>query len=151
VVSDVLMLDLPARKEYVGLARQLLSIIAGASGLLDEGRVDDLTLAASEACMNAVECYVLAPEGGDQRVVVHLTRSASGLTVTVDDSGPGFDPGTISQEAMRADEHPASRRSRPCLEERGRGVSIIRALVDDLAFDTSVGGTSVRMAVRAGS
>jgi anti-sigma regulatory factor (Ser/Thr protein kinase) len=46
-------MDIPPRSAYVGVVRLGLSALARAAGL-DEERVDDLKIAVSEACANAV-------------------------------------------------------------------------------------------------
>lgn len=159
------VLDIPARKEYVALVRQVVSIIAGRDGLLETNRVDDLCLAASEACTNAIEAYGSdrpAAGGEETRVIVHVVEIGNGVTVAVDDSGPGFNPSSLDPGAFRADEHPAggktdsgarsgSRSAGSWRSERGRGVSLIKALVDEVTFESSSGGTSVTMMMRGPS
>lgn len=135
--SDV-ELEVPARAALVGLVRLLVSALASTRRDLDEGRVDDLELAVSEACTNAVESY---DEGaGDARVTVGWLEGEDRLEVWVKDHGRGFDP------AVLAPHPPVTDRERLQFE-RGLGIPLMRALVDEVAFVPSPEGTTVRMVV----
>jgi anti-sigma regulatory factor (Ser/Thr protein kinase) len=47
-------LEVPARAEYVGLVRLVVSALVGGRRVVDEELLDDLALAVSEACTLAV-------------------------------------------------------------------------------------------------
>ena len=49
----LVQLEIPPRSPYVGVVRLALSSLARAAGL-DEEKVDDIKIAVSEACANAV-------------------------------------------------------------------------------------------------
>ncbi len=78
-------LEIPRRPPYVGVVRLALSSLARAVGL-DEEVVDDLKIAVSEACANAV----LAGEqaGGDGAIRVAWIEAERGLIVEIDSEGP---------------------------------------------------------------
>ncbi len=128
-------LDIPARAEYVSLARLVVSSLASSRRHLADDRIDDLKLAVSEACTNAIEAYEPA---GEERVVLRWRDGQDRVEVDVQDHGPGFDPSTLPERPSVADP------LRPNYE-RGLGVPLMRALVDEVEFASSAGGTSVIM------
>lgn len=82
-------LEIPPRSAYVGVVRLTLSSLARTSGL-DENGVEELKMAVSEACANAV----LANEeaGSDEPVTIRYTSDTGTLTVLVQDRGNSADP-----------------------------------------------------------
>ncbi|MDQ3766343.1 MAG: ATP-binding protein [Actinomycetota bacterium] len=77
-------LEIPPRSAYVGVVRLTLASLARTSGL-DEDAVEELKMAVSEACANAV----LANEeaGSEEPVTVEYRSNAETLTVLVQDRG----------------------------------------------------------------
>ena len=137
----VIELEIPARAEYVGLARLVVSSLASARRALAEDRIDDLKLAVSEACTNAIEAHV--DSAVDDRVTVRWSEGDARLQVQIDDRGAGFDPSQLP-------EHPPVTDPERLNFERGLGIPLIRTLVDEVAFDPSEAGTSVRMTMFCG-
>jgi serine/threonine-protein kinase RsbW len=140
-VDPVIELEIPARAEYVGLARLVVSSLATARRTLAEDRVDDLKLAVSEACTNAMEAH--ADVDVDERVTLRWSEADDRLQVQIDDRGRGFDPGQLP-------EHPPVTDPERLNFERGLGIPLIRTLVDEVAFDPSDRGTSVRLVMFCG-
>ena len=130
-------LEIPARPEYVSLARLVISSLASSRRELADDRIDDLKLAVSEACTNAIEAY---PAAGEERVILRWRDGPDRLEIDVQDEGPGFDPSTLPERLTVAD--PA----RPQFD-RGLGVPLMRALVDEVVFSSSDDGTSVAIIV----
>lgn len=131
-------LSIPARPEYVAVARLFVSTFASSRRELDDERIDDLRLAVSEACTNAVEAHVAA--GLDQPIVVKVLESFDRIDVHVIDQGGGFDV-----EALPS--HPPVTDPERLHFERGLGVPLIRSLVDAAAFETGEDGTDVRLSI----
>ena len=129
-------LEIPARPEFVGLARLVVSSLASSRRELPDDRIDDLKLAVSEACTNAIEAH--AEVHADERVIVRWREADDCFEVSVQDRGPGFDP-----EALP--EHPPVTDPERLNFERGLGIPLIRTLVDEVEFDPSEQGTAVRM------
>lgn len=77
-------LQIPPRSPYVGVVRLALSSLARTAGL-DEERVDDLKIAVSEACANAVINNEEA--GSDEPVAVTWSDDASHVVIDVGDRG----------------------------------------------------------------
>lgn len=129
-------LEIPARPEYVGLARLLVSSLASTRRDLEDDRVDDLKLAVSEACTNAIEAHVDA--AAHERVLLRWSEADDRLQVQVEDRGQGFDPGALP-------DHPPVTDPDRLNFERGLGIPLIRTLVDEVVFDRLDGRTSVRL------
>ena len=138
-MSDVVELEIPARPEFVALARLVVSAMASTEAILSDDQVDDLKLAVSEACTNAIEAHdAIATE---ERVLVRCWSDERALRVSVEDRGPGFDPSTLP-------DHPPPTDPDRLKFERGLGIPLIRALVDEVEISSSEDGTEVRLAMR---
>jgi serine/threonine-protein kinase RsbW len=131
-------LEIPARPEYVALARLVVSSLASARRDLTDDRVDDLKVAVSEACTNAIEAHHSADS--DDSVVVRCVELDDRLDVEIEDRGRGFDP-----EALP--EHPPVTDPERLNFERGLGIPLIRTLVDDVSISSSGEGTKVTMSM----
>ena len=134
-------LEIPARAEFVALARLLVSSVAQVRRELADDRIDDLKLAVSEACTNAIEAHGAIDV--DERVVVRCTEADDRLEVLIEDRGAGFDPSSLP-------EHPPVTDPERLNFERGLGIPLIRSLVDEVDFDTSGDGTAVRLTLYCG-
>jgi serine/threonine-protein kinase RsbW len=132
----ILELEIPASPEYIAIARLVVSSIASSRRNLPDDRIDDLKLAVSEACTNAIE----ASGHASDRVKIRIEDDDTKLEVNVKDTGPGFDLDTLPT-------HPPVTDPERLNFERGLGIPLIRTLVDDVEFDSSAGGTSVRLTV----
>ena len=131
-------LEIPARPEFVALARLVVSAMASTDATLSDDQVDDLKIAVSEACTNAIEAHdSIATE---ERVLLKCWSDERGLRVSIEDRGPGFDPATLP-------DHPPPTDPDRLKFERGLGIPLIRALVDEVEIDSSVAGTAVRLAM----
>ena len=139
--SKSLELSVPSRPEYVAVVRHLVASLAASRRNLAADRIDDLKLAVSEACTNAIE----ANRGADPEapVVVSCWEATERFDVCVADSGAGFDPSDLS-------EHPPVTDPDRLNFERGLGIPLIRSLVDDLRFESDDDGTEVWMTIFGG-
>jgi serine/threonine-protein kinase RsbW len=132
VTANVVTLTMPAKTEYLVLARLALAGIAR-EVTMDEAVLADLKLAVTEACGNAVR-HANAGTLGVVRVRFEVTDEA--IEIAVEDEGPGI-PAVVPAAAPDVDD----------LSEGGMGLAIIRAVVDELRIDGREGGpgTVVRM------
>ncbi len=113
-----LVLRLPNQMEYLGVPDVVLMEIGGDLGCGNRC-LEELGTAVIEACTNAMEHgNHLSDEGG---IEVLIDVEPDKLTVTVLDTGPGFD---------HANWEPSDELMRP----RGRGILIMREFTDDLSF-----------------
>jgi len=134
-------LEIPARAEFVALARLVVSSVALSRRELADDRIDDLKLAVSEACTNAIEAHGAIDV--QESVTVRCEESDDRLEILVEDRGAGFDPSTLP-------EHPPVTDPDRLNFERGLGIPLIRSLVDEVAFETSDAGTAVRLTIYCG-
>jgi anti-sigma regulatory factor (Ser/Thr protein kinase) len=88
-------------------------------------------LAINEAVINAIR-----HAGGVAAVTVVANRPGAVMTVTVSDTGPGFD-GDVRPELPPAD------------QDHGRGLWLVRKMCDDVEIDSSPRGTVVRLRATA--
>jgi anti-sigma regulatory factor (Ser/Thr protein kinase) len=82
-------IEIPSRSAYVAVVRLALSSLARSAGL-DEETVDDLKIAVSEACANAVLSNAEAET--DAPVTVTWRDEPDRLLVEVGDRGAVYDP-----------------------------------------------------------
>ncbi|HWE57481.1 MAG TPA: ATP-binding protein [Acidimicrobiales bacterium] len=136
-----LELSVPARVEYIAVVRLVVASLAIARRTLAEDRIDDLKLAVSEACTNAIEANL--ESGADNPVVVSCWEAPERFEVCVADAGVGFDPDDLPQ-------HPPVTDPDRLNFERGLGIPLMRSLVDDVRFESSPGGTAVWMTLFGG-
>lgn len=134
-------LEIPAEPEFVGLVRLFVSSLATTRRELADDRIDDLKLAVSEACTNAIDAH--AGSASYDRVVVRWGEGDDRLEVSVNDRGPGFDPSALP-------EHPPVTDPERLNFERGLGIPLIRSLVDEVDFKPSVEGTVVTLVMYCG-
>jgi serine/threonine-protein kinase RsbW len=122
-------LRVPARAEYVALARLALSGLADIVALPEE-LLADLKLALTEAVSNSVR-HAYADGGGF--VSVAYVLSPDELAVEVEDDGKGFDP--ERPPALEGEE----------LTEGGLGIAIIRTIVDEFELHSQPGVRGSRL------
>ena len=139
MVGEVVELEIPARAEFVALARLVVSAIAASDSTLADERIDDLKLAVSEACTNAIEAH--GAISTDERVLLRCSADGGTVEVSIQDRGRGFDPAQLP-------DHPPVTDPDRLKFERGLGIPLIRALVDEVEFSSSDQGTAVRLLMR---
>jgi serine/threonine-protein kinase RsbW len=129
-MSDpVVRLTFPAKPDYLLLARLALSGV-GRTAPVSEEVLADLKLAITEACGNSVRH---AYQEGAGEVSVAYALEPGAIELIVEDQGTGLEP-----DAVNATTGPG---------EGGMGMSIIRAVVDELEVSSGADGrgTVVRM------
>ena len=142
LAGEVIELEIPARAEFVALARLVVSALASSDSNLADERIDDLKVAVSEACTNAIEAHDAA--GSSERVLVRCRAGSDTLEVCVEDRGHGFDPAQLP-------DHPPVTDPDRLKFERGLGIPLIKALVDEVEFNPTDEGTAVRLIMRHGA
>ena len=136
-MGDTIELEFPARPQYLSIVRVLVNSLAQAAPKLESSRLDDLRIAVSEACTNAIDAYAAEGRTGapvSVRVVVEQDR----VEVEVCDQAGGFDPGALRP-------HPPVTKPARLEFERGLGIPLMKVLTDEVEFRTSNGGTAVRL------
>jgi len=129
-MTDILKFSVPGKPEYVGTVRLAISSLANCAGF-DIEAVEDIKVAVSEACTNVVchgkpnreECYEVACEVGDGRMIISVVDRAGGYDIT--------------KYQCPAMDQP---------KEGGLGIFIIKALMDEVDIFSELGmGTSIKM------
>ncbi|HYD10955.1 MAG TPA: ATP-binding protein [Acidimicrobiales bacterium] len=135
--------EVPIRPEAIVSARSAVRRAAVHAGLGGD-RIDDMLVAVSEACTNALEANQRA--GSTQPLLVTITVTQTSIEVCVTDTGSGFQPDALPQRPPLADPGHLD-------IERGWGIQLMRELVDELVYDVTGPGTTVclRMTLAAAS
>lgn len=137
---QVVELVIPARRDHLALVRLVVESVARVGGTLPDRRIDDLRLAVSEGCANAVDAQVAAD--ADRAIALTVEVDATAVVVTVTDHAGGFDVDAVGQLPSVTDPH----RLR---HERGLGIQIMRSLVDEVTYTATNDGTELRLVARA--
>ncbi len=125
---------MPARLDAIAPAiLRVMSVVRGAGW--PSGKEFEVETAVREALANAVR----HGSAGDARKRVSLRVSRNqrtGVVVVVRDGGPGFDPARVPSPVV----------GRNVLRHEGRGLYLIRRLMDEVSF--AQGGSEIRMRKR---
>ncbi len=126
--GTVFELEMPAKAKYVGLARLMAASIARRMNFAEES-IDDLKIAISEMCTNAI---VHTGNGLAEKppITVRYVEGDGFLNVEVRDQGPGFDPAILDKK-------------REGILSKGFGIALIKSLVDEFECDSRVDGGTV--------
>jgi anti-sigma regulatory factor (Ser/Thr protein kinase) len=135
----VIRLEIPPRRDHLALVRSVVTSAAGIGHHLSGRRLEDLRLAVSEACANAIDGEERA--GSMAPLLVDIEVGDSSIVVTVTDHAGGFVPTEVLDLPSASD----PRRLR---HERGLGISLMRSLADDVTFTATTGGTAVRLELK---
>ncbi len=123
-------IELPSRLELLGVVDKIAD---GITELMEFEDVDKDAVAISviEACTNAIQHGHHADAGQTVRLTFEMEEDS--LIITIHDHGEGFDPGV-------ADRLPPP----DLLATRGRGIYIMRSMMDQVDFGPGP-GTTVRL------
>jgi len=99
----------------------------------DQGTRGDIMIAVSEAVKNAILHGNRCDES--KQVVISCKCSSTLFRIHICDCGGGFDPDAL----------PDPRNPDNLLKENGRGILMIKALMDEVEFDITEHGTSVTL------
>lgn len=123
-MDHIIELEIPARPEFVGIARMAVGALAGIRPGLAYERVDDLRIVVSEACTSAIE-------GLNEEGVLKLRCVDGAKSLEVHIAAPG----SVFEGAFPFNE--------PDPESDNFRVSLIRALVDDAELRSVPEGTEL--------
>lgn len=124
-------LKIPAHADYVELVRLCLFGIATDMGFSLEA-IDDMKVAASEACNNAILHATTQDEANSIDIVFEISEAS--LTIRVKDKGPSFNfSETIATESSMHNKEISE------LQTSGLGLFLMQALMDDVAVITENG------------
>jgi len=129
-----ILLSIPGQLEYLDLVD---NVIAAVNELMQfkEDAATAVSISVIEAGTNAIQHG--CGNGACQRVDLRFSVEEDQLVIEVHDSGKGFDPDALPDPTSPDN----------ILKERGRGIFIMRQMMDEMEFDFS-SGTKVRMVKR---
>jgi serine/threonine-protein kinase RsbW len=131
-------LEIPARVDYLVLARQVVAAAAAVEPRFHDERIDDLRIAVSEATTNAIEAQ--ADLSSSDRILIRCNLDDERIEVEVLDRAGGFDPGEVGG----APDPDAADRLQ---HERGLGLPLMKTLADETEILSTDDGTAVRLVV----
>ena len=131
-------LEIPPRLDYLAVVRLVVAAAAVIDPPLPESRLDDLRLAVTEACSNAIKAH---RSEAVEPVVIRCHLDEDRFRIHIRDRGHGFDPDSLV--ALPDPEDPARLQ-----HESGLGVPLIRVLTDDVSFVANADGTTVSMTLK---
>ncbi len=124
---ETIKMEIASNPQYVSVIRLTTSGIANKIGFCLED-IEDIKVAVSEACTNAIKHSL------DNKFSVEYTIFENGLTITIIDSGKGYDVDSIDVPNL---EEP---------KESGLGLFIIQSLMDELEIKSNINyGTVIKM------
>lgn len=129
----VVELEIPSKSAYVGVARLAIAAVARSAGL-DEELVDDVKIAVSEACTNAL--LNNSDAGTDAPVSISWTEHPDRVVIEVADRGAvydftGLDPSDSQQMRL------------------SMSAALLGSIVDETDFTPREGGgMCARLAIR---
>jgi anti-sigma regulatory factor (Ser/Thr protein kinase) len=128
-----LELDLPCVKRSIEDVRLKVTEFAHSRGFKEEA--GDIALVVQEACKNVIE-HARPPDGN---IHVECLDAGDRMVMEVSDNGRGFD-------VEKLDHEPSSP-----MAIRGRGVKLMKGLMDGFSITSNPGGTRVRMEKKRGA
>ena len=124
---ETIKMEIASNPQYVSVIRLTTSGIANKIGFCLED-IEDIKVAVSEACTNDIKHSL------DNKFSVEYTIFENGLTITIIDSGKGYDVDSIDVPNL---EEP---------KESGLGLFIIQSLMDEVEIKSNINyGTVIKM------
>lgn len=127
-MTQVIELEIPARPEFVGIARMAVAALAGVRPGLEYERVDDLRIVVSEACTSAIEAFGASTGEPGARVRLRCHDGADRLEVVIAGPAGAFDAAVAGHDSD---------------DDGGFRISLIRALVDDAVVQATPEGSEL--------
>lgn len=131
-----LEISIPNQTRYLGLVGKIGENMAKEFDctICDrETLADQLNIVLTEAIVNAIKHASTTDPA--KEVLVRIRISDKELEILVYDSGCGFDMNAVPPPCFEADG----------LEDKGRGIFIIRSLMDSVVYKRTVGGNVLEM------
>lgn len=123
-------ISIPSTQEYLPDVDIFIEGILRGYGI-DESTIADIAISVSELVNNAIDHGNKKNE--EKRVTVAIEKDSSAVTISVSDEGTGFDPNELDDPL--AEEN--------LLKEIGRGIFIVRSLMDTVNIAPSDKGTEI--------
>ena len=125
-------ITIPSNHEYLSDVDMFIEGILRGYGA-DESTIADIAISVSELVNNAINHGNAKDKS--KNVVVEISKNSEVVTISVQDEGTGFNPDCLSDPL--AEEN--------LLKEVGRGIFIVKSLMDSVEIETSTLGTKISM------
>ena len=99
----------------------------------NESTIADIAISVSELVNNAISHG--SADKDDSKVVVEINKNTDVVSVIVVDEGTGFDPNELADPLAQEN----------LLKEVGRGIFIVKSLMDSVDIEPSPNGTRIIM------
>ena len=126
---------IPSKLEELNKIESISSEIARKMNF-SKDQQDNLSIAVTEAVGNAIVHGNKKDINKKVHILFKLKKDQ--VDVRVKDEGKGFDPDTL--------DNPLNPEN--IMKENGRGIFILKALVDDVSFDFSPSGTTIKFSLK---
>ncbi len=127
-----LELAIPSKPELAAEVDRRIADLTARAGY-DQGICGDIMIAVNEAVKNAILHGNQCDES--KQVIITCNCSSTEFRIHICDRGPGFDPESL----------PDPRKPDNLLKETGRGILMIRSLMDEVKYDVTESGTGVTL------
>jgi serine/threonine-protein kinase RsbW len=121
-------MSIPSDPEYIQRVEKKTERIAKRAGL-SVNAIDNLAIAVTEVVANSIVHG--NKRDSSKKVTIEFVLDEENIMVLISDEGTGFDPGDIKNPTEPEN----------ILKESGRGVFIVKSLMDDVRFRFSDKGT----------
>lgn len=137
---DTVEMTIPCEPRFLNVVRLAVAGTAARAGL-GVAEIDDVKVATSEACTNAIEhAYPEVGEGACRAIRIRMSAREGELRLEVEDEGSGFDPKRLPKVDLEE----------RVQEEGGLGIYLMRQLMDEVKIESAPGsGTKITMVKRA--
>ena len=125
-------ITIPSNQEYLSDVDMFIEGILRGYGA-DESIIADIAISVSELVNNAINHG--NAKNDSKKVIVEINKNSEVVTISVQDEGAGFNPDGLSDPL--AEEN--------LLKEVGRGIFIVKSLMDSVEIKTSTLGTKISM------
>jgi len=121
---------IPSNQEFLAEVDIFLEGILRGYGV-DESRVADIAISVSELVNNAI--HHAHHKDTQKTIAIEINKDKEDIVITITDQGTGFNPDDINDPL--AEEN--------LLKDTGRGLFIVKSLMDKVDFKITDKGTSV--------
>lgn len=125
-------ITIPSNQEYLSDVDMFIEGILRGYGT-DESIIADIAISVSELVNNAISHG--NAQDDSKKVVVEIDKNCDKVTISVLDEGAGFNPNALADPL--AEEN--------LLKEVGRGIFIVKSLMDSVDINPSPHGTKITM------
>lgn len=121
---------IPSSHDFLAVVDAFLERILKSYGT-EESIIADIAISVSELVINAINHGNKSARGTEVKVVI--SRSNNDVSITVTDQGKGFNPDEIADPLAPEN----------LLKEAGRGIFVVKSLMDKVDIQAGSHGTSV--------